>query len=102
MRCSGCAGAVLMRSWVRALPSAGGQAKWAGISGLTFGRSGDLATPWGGGSWGRVPSMAGDVLFADFIGQQHVVRLAPQGWPVLISTRCADFENVTVTMLGQG
>ena len=46
-----------------------------------------------------MPGEAGDVLYADFIGQQHLVRLAPTGWPTLTSTRCADFENVTVTIL---
>ena len=57
-------------------------------------------TPWGAGQWGRVPSFPGDVLFADFIGQQHVMReSADKGWPTLVSTRCADFENVTVTMI---
>ena len=42
---------------------------------------------------------AEDTLFADFIGQQHRVALHPDGWPKLLSTRCADFENVTVTVL---
>jgi hypothetical protein len=66
--------------------------------GLQFLSGGTLKTPWGIGQWGRVRSMPGDVLFADFIGQQHVVRLSPAGWPTLVSTRCADFENVTVTV----
>lgn len=79
--------------------AAGGKAKWSGIKGLTFSSSGSLDTPWGGGTWGRVPSEPGDTLFMDFIGQQHVARLSPNGWPELISTRCADFENVTVMML---
>ena len=82
------------------IKKAGGQAKWSGIKGLSFREGGALDTPWGVGSWGRVPSMAGDVLFADFIGQQHVMRLdEKEGWPKLISTRCADFENVTVVVL---
>ena len=67
----------------------------SGIKGLSF-RAAARYQPWGAGSWGRVPSMAGDVLFADFIGQQHIMRLdEKEGWPKLISTRCADFENVT-------
>ena len=83
------------------LRQAGGKAKWSGISGLTFQQGGGLLTPWGMGSWGRVTSepAAADVLFADFIGQQHMMRLSPAGWPTLVSTRCADFENVTVTVL---
>ena len=79
----------------------GGNAKWSGIKGLTFHTGGMLTTPWGAGQWGRVPSMPGDTLFMDFIGQQHVARLSPKGWPELISTRCADFENVTVTIVQQ-
>ena len=31
--------------------------------------------------------------------QQHRVALHSDGWPKLLSTRCADFENVTVTVL---
>ena len=76
----------------------GKRAKWSGISGLQFMDGGMLQTPWGAGQWGRVTSFPGDVLYADFIGQQHLVRLEPGGWPKLVSTRCADFENVTVTV----
>ena len=43
-------------------------------------------------------SSAEDALFADFIGQQHVVGPHADGWPRLTSTRCADFENVTVVV----
>ena len=77
---------------------AGGRAKWSGITGLSFSESGGLTTPWGGGSWGWLRDER-EVLFADFIGQQHVLRLHADGWPKLLSTRCADFENVTVTVL---
>ena len=78
---------------------AGGRAKWSGITGLQFSESGRLETPWGAGSWGRLGDGKEDLLFADFIGQQHMVRLHADGWPKLQSMRCADFENVTVTVL---
>ena len=82
---------------------AGGAAKWAGIKGLSFTSHGVLSTPWGSGSWGRAIGQGpADTLFADFIGQQHLVRLHADGWPKLLSTRCADFENVTITILEGG
>ena len=80
------------------LVSAGGRARWSGIKGLKFADGGALETPWGGGTWGRLGDGKEDVLFADFIGQQHAVRLHAEGWPKLVSMRCADFENVTVTV----
>ena len=80
------------------LRRAGGEATWSGIKGLKFRDGGVLETPWGAGSWGRMGDGAEDVLFADFIGQQHAVRVHPLGWPKLLSTRCADFENVTVVV----
>lgn len=80
---------------------AGGDALWAGIKGLKFVDGGTLQTPWGPGAWGRLGDGKEDTLFADFIGQQHLVRLHPvEGWPKLQSMRCADFENVTVTVVG--
>ena len=87
------------------LLGAGGAAKWSGINGLKFHAGGMLDTPWGAGTWGVIKAGAEagqqpvDQLFADFIGQQHVVSLHADGWPKLHSMRCADFENVTVTVL---
>ena len=85
------------------LVAAGGKASWAGIKGLQFDKSGALSTPWGAGTWGALKREGAppdeDLLFADFIGQQHAVSLHPEGWPKLLSSRCADFENVTVTVL---
>ena len=77
----------------------GGRASWSGIKGLEFQPSGSLVTPWGTGEWGRLGDGKADVLYADFIGQQHMVRLHELGWPKLHSMRCADFENVTVTVM---
>ena len=72
--------------------------KWAGIKGLGFRPGGALQTPWGGGTWGRmeVVGPGGAELYADFMGQQHV--LADAGWPKVRSTRCGDLENVTITV----
>ena len=72
--------------------------KWAGIKGLGFRPGGALQTPWGGGTWGRmeVVGPGGAELYADFMGQQHV--LADAGWPTVRSTRCGDLENVTITV----
>jgi len=53
------------------------------------------------GAWGTLKKPGAeheDLLFADFIGQQHVVGPHADGWPRLTSTRCADFENVTVVV----
>ena len=82
------------------LQRAGGQATWAGIKGLHFQSGGTLSTPWGGGTWGRMRLGGGgeDLLYADFIGQQHMVRAHADGWPKLMSMRCADFENVTIVV----
>ena len=83
------------------LVAAGGRATWSGISGLHFHAGGALDTPWGSGSWGTLKKPGAeheDLLFADFIGQQHVVGPHADGWPRLTSTRCADFENVTVVV----
>lgn len=86
------------------ITSAGGSATWSGIKGLAFRSNGMLETPWGSGSWGVLRgcgaacSTQPDQLFADFIGQQHVVTLHKDGWPKLNSMRCADFENVTVVV----
>jgi len=84
--------------------AAGGSATWSGIKGLNFRSGGMLDTPWGVGSWGVLRgcgvacSTQTDQLFADFIGQQHMVTLHKDGWPKLNSMRCADFENVTVVV----
>lgn len=86
------------------IQQAGGTAKWSGIRGLRFHDGGALETPWGSGTWGVLRGCGAacgaspDQLFADFIGQQHVVTLSKDGWPKLNSMRCADFENVTVTI----
>jgi hypothetical protein len=77
----------------------GGVATWSGMKGLTFGGRGSLTTPWGSGSWGRLRDDP-EKLFADFIGQQHVMSLHRDGWPKMVSMRCADFENVTVVFAG--
>jgi hypothetical protein len=83
---------------------AGGALKWAGIKGLRFRDGGMLETPWGPGQWGVLRGCGpacgpnADQLFADFIGQQHVVTLHKDGWPKLNSLRCADFENVTLVV----
>ena len=73
------------------------------VKGLQFEKSGTMTTPWGAGTWGALKREGApadeDLLFADFIGQQHAVSLHAEGWPKLLSTRCADFENVTVMVL---
>ena len=65
---------------------------------VAFEMGGALQTPWGGGTWGRmeVVGPGGAELYADFMGQQHV--LADAGWPKVRSTRCGDLENVTITV----
>ena len=73
----------------------GGEASWSGVKGLRFGANGILTTPWGGGQWGALRDEP-STLYADFIGQQHVLTAHPEGWPKFNSMRCADFENVTV------
>ena len=80
------------------LMRARGPITWAGIKGLGFRPGGALQTPWGGGTWGRmeVVGPGGAELYADFMGQQHV--LADAGWPKVRSTRCGDLENVTITV----
>ena len=77
------------------LVAAGGKAS-AGIK-EPVRQEGALSTPWGPGTWRRERVPPEDLLFADFIGQQHVSPI--EGWPKLLSSRCADFENVTVTVL---
>ena len=65
---------------------------------LHFYKRGVAWSPWGGGTWGRmeVVGPGGAELYADFMGQQHV--LADAGWPKVRSTRCGDLENVTITV----
>ena len=76
------------------------EATWAGIKGLRFGAGGRLTTPWGGGQWGRLREPFppdNDTLFADFMGQQHLLTLPSEAaWPALASVRCGDSEKVVV------
>ena len=41
-----------------------------------------------------------EIVFADFMGQQHIVTDRGR-WPELVSTRCADMENVTLRVISE-
>ena len=66
---------------------------WGGVGDLVFKPDGKLETPWGAGTWGAHDSADG-VVFADFVGSKHNVRLLPSGLGV--STRCSDANTVLV------
>jgi len=70
------------------------QAAWswgANSEGVKFSMSqgtGLLITPWGHGSWGL--TSRGDVLFAEFAQQNHMLRFIDSDPPRYVSTRCSD------------
>ena len=75
-----------------------GEWTWAGIPGMRFERQGVnavLVTPWGHGTWGVVPSR-GDVLFAEFAQQTHMLLFEGAATNATrqsyVSTRCSDGE----------
>ena len=79
------------------LIAASGPITWAGIKSLGFSAGGALSTPWGAGSWGVLRDDA-EVLFVDFMGQQHLIN--ETRWPELQSIRCGDLEKVIIKVAG--
>lgn len=81
----------------RRLVAAAGPIRWAGIKGLRFGPAGAVETPWGAGKWGTLQADP-NMLFLDFMGQQHLVN--ETRWPELLSIRCGDLEKVVIKVEG--
>ena len=66
---------------------------WSGMKPLHFKPGGELQTPWGSGSWGRL-SGAENALFADFVGNHHNIRFDLADMSRFTSARCGDAEPV--------
>jgi len=60
-----------------------------------FHSDGRLTTPWGSGTWGLV-DLNKNWFFADFIGAEHRLEVAADGWPHFRSVRCSDGDVVQV------
>ena len=84
---------------------------WAGSGPLSFMRGGVLITPWGEGVWGirREPRGGGetesapdDVVFADFAGSQHDIRMHHPACIRMSSRRKADGDVVGIDFAGLG
>jgi len=70
-----------------------GKVEWGGIKYITFAPDGSLETPWGPGRWGDASTPARpDTLFADFIGQTHLLSFRAERFT---SVRCSDGDEVS-------
>ena len=72
-----------------------GRAEWGGIRYLEFKAHGKLATPWGEGTWGDAtnPPAWPNTIFAEFIGQTHLLKFEPEGGDAFSFMRCSDGER---------
>ena len=73
-----------------------GRAEWGGIKYIEFKPHGQLTTPWGEGTWGDAtnPPQWPNTIFAEFIGQTHLLKFEPEG-DGFTFMRCSDGEKNT-------
>jgi len=74
--------------------------EWSGRGPVVFGQGGELASPWGAGSWGSVPSpWRKDSLHVKLGGDAYLLMFLSEKW-AFVALRCGD-EQVSYGRLLQ-